>query len=87
MLKDKTTVISREDVRKEQIKIELKYVANALSEKGYNSVAQLSGYMVSGDPAYITNHKGARARISQIKPQDIIEVLLEDFLKEIAKKN
>lgn len=85
MTKEKTTVISREEIRKEQIKNELKYVAMALKEKGYNPVAQLSGYMVSGDPAYITNHKGARTIISQIKSQDIIELLLEDFLKDVKK--
>lgn len=86
MDKEKTTIICREEIRKEKIKLDITDVANALREKGYNPVAQLSGYMISGDPAYITNHKNARAKISQIKPQDIIEVLLEDFLKEMAKR-
>lgn len=86
MNNEKTAIICRDEIRKEKIKLDIIYIANALKEKGYNPVAQLSGYVVSGDPAYITNYKNARSKISQISSQDIIEVLLEDFLKEMVKK-
>ena len=59
--------------------IELVY--NALVEKGYNPVNQIIGYIMSGDPTYITSHKGARSLIMRVERDEIIEVLLEDYIK------
>ena len=56
-------------------------VYSSLKEKGYNPVNQIVGYIMSGDPTYITSHKGARSLIMRVERDEIIEVLLEDYIK------
>ena len=56
-------------------------VYTALTEKGYNPVNQIVGYLMSGDPTYITSHKGARSLIMRAEREEIIEVFLEDYIK------
>ena len=56
-------------------------VYSSLKEKGYNPVNQIVGYIMSGDPTYITSHKGARSLIMRVDRDEIIEVLLEDYIK------
>ncbi|MBE5927809.1 MAG: IreB family regulatory phosphoprotein [Lachnospiraceae bacterium] len=56
-------------------------VYEALTEKGYNPVSQVVGYIMSGDPTYITSHKGARSLIMRVERDEIIEVLLEEYIK------
>lgn len=55
-------------------------VYRALQEKGYNPVNQIVGYIMSDDPTYITNHKGARSRISHFTRDEIIEELVRSFI-------
>jgi len=59
----------------------LDIVYKALKEKGYNPVNQIVGYIMSGDPTYITSHKGARSLIMRAERDEIIEVFLEDYIK------
>lgn len=70
-------------VQKEQ-EIEVKdiiaAVFTALTEKGYNPVNQIVGYVMSGDPTYITSHNGARSLIMKVERDEIIEELLEDYI-------
>ncbi len=56
-------------------------IYEALTEKGYNPVNQIVGYIMSGDPTYITSHMGARSLIMRVERDEIIEVLLEDYIK------
>lgn len=56
-----------------------------LTEKGYNPVNQIVGYVMSGDPTYITSHKGARSLIMRVERDEIIEVLLEDYIQNNFK--
>ena len=56
-------------------------VYSALTEKGYNPVNQIVGYLMSGDPTYITSHKGARSLIMRAERDEIIEVFLEDYIE------
>ncbi len=51
----------------------------ALTEKGYNPVYQIAGYLISGDPAYITSHLGARNAIRRIERDDLIEELVRSY--------
>lgn len=53
----------------------------SLKEKGYNPVNQIVGYIMSGDPTYITSHNGARSLIMRVERDEIIEVLLQDYIK------
>ncbi len=60
-------------------------VYTALTEKGYNPVNQIVGYLMSGDPTYITSHKGARSLIMRAERDEIIEVFLEDYIDNNLK--
>lgn len=53
----------------------------ALTEKGYNPVNQIVGYIMSGDPTYITSHLGARSLIMKVERDEIIEELLKDYIQ------
>ena len=64
----------------------LKDVYEALSEKGYNPVNQIVGYVMSGDPTYITSYKNARSLIMKVERDEIIEVLLENDIDTRLKK-
>lgn len=55
-------------------------VFSALIEKGYNPVNQFIGYIMSGDPTYITSHKNARVLISSLERDEILEELLKSYL-------
>lgn len=57
-------------------------VYQALREKGYNPINQLVGYLLSGDPAYITNHRNARNLIRRLERDEILEELVRAYLKE-----
>ena len=52
----------------------------ALTEKGYNPVNQIVGYIMSGDPTYITSHKGARAMIMKAERDELVEELLKNYI-------
>ena len=58
----------------------LKDVYEALTEKGYNPVNQIVGYIMSGDPTYITSHKNARILIMKVERDEILEVLFENYI-------
>lgn len=58
----------------------LKTVYDALEEKGYNAIDQMVGYILSGDPSYITGHNNARNLIRHIERDDLVEELLRNFL-------
>ena len=63
----------------------LAQVYTALSEKGYNPVSQIVGYIMSGDPTYITCYKNARSLIMKAERDEIIEVLLENYINTRLK--
>ncbi|MFO7153067.1 MAG: IreB family regulatory phosphoprotein [Bacillota bacterium] len=72
-------------MEKEEVKLTkqiLTDVYNALKEKGYNPISQIVGYLLSGDPAYITSHKGARSLIRKIERDELIEELVKSYLEE-----
>lgn len=54
----------------------------SLSEQGYNPVNQIVGYIMSGDPTYITSHNGARSLIMKVERDEIIEELLKDYIEQ-----
>lgn len=58
----------------------LEQVYSALTEKGYNPVNQIVGYIMSGDPTYITSHKNARSLIMKVERDEILEVLLTVYI-------
>lgn len=84
MAKDytQTRVFNSEELRREVIRSNLNTVASALSERGYNAVHQIAGYLISNDPAYISSHKGARSIIQQVDRDEIIEELVKSYLEK-----
>ena len=64
-----------------QVKEVLALVYNAMDEKGYNPVNQIVGYIMSGDPTYITSHKGARSMIMKVERDELVEELLTEYIR------
>ena len=60
----------------------LKLVYEALTEKGYNPLNQIVGYVVSGDPTYITSHNSARSLIMKVERDEIVEELLKSYIEK-----
>lgn len=63
------------------VKVVLSTVYEALSEKGYNPVSQIVGYIMSGDPTYITSHNNARSLIMKVERDELVEELLSEYIK------
>lgn len=59
----------------------LEQVYRALKEKGYNPVNQIVGYIMSGDPTYITSHKNARSMIMKVERDELVEELLREYIR------
>ena len=64
-----------------RVKMVLDLVYNAMEEKGYNPVNQIVGYIMSGDPTYITSHKNARSMIMKVERDELVEELLRAYIK------
>lgn len=64
-----------------RVKTVLDLVYNAMAEKGYNPVNQIVGYIMSGDPTYITSHKNARSMIMKVERDELVEELLREYIK------
>lgn len=63
----------------------LRTVYEAMTEKGYNPVNQIVGYIMSGDPTYITSHKNARSLISKVERDELVEELLKVYIDTVEK--
>ena len=79
---DKTSLFNLENIDAGIIRETLKDVYDALEERGYNPSNQIVGYLISGDPGYISSYKDARNKIQEVDRAKIIEVLLKEFQKK-----
>ncbi len=77
---DKTMSFNFEKEKNSQTKEILKEVYEALVEKGYNPINQIVGYILSGDPTYITSYKDARNKIRQIERDELLEKMVRNFI-------
>jgi len=78
---DDTKLIQKVELDRRQLVREvLEQVCVALREKGYNPSFHIAGYLLSGDPAYITYHKQARNTIRRVERDEILEELLDSYL-------
>ncbi len=59
-------------------------VYDAMEEKGYNPINQIVGYIMSGDPTYITSYKNARSMIMKVERDELVEELLKEYIKNRA---
>lgn len=71
-----------EDERKKEYENQLQFIYQALKEKGYNPISQIIGFILSEDPTYITTHKNARILAQRMDRDEILKILLENFLKK-----
>ena len=77
---DKTMSFNFEKEKNTKSKELLKEVYEALVEKGYNPINQIVGYILSGDPTYITSHKDARNKIRQIERDELLENMVKYYI-------
>lgn len=80
MVNDETMNFKVEKEKNIRTKEILKDVYEALLEKGYNPVNQIVGYILSGDPTYITSHKNARNLIRQIERDELLERMVKNYI-------
>ena len=76
-----TAIFSIQDKKDYEIHEIVQQVYDALKEKGYNPVNQIVGYIMSGDPTYITSHKNARSLIMKVERDELVEELLTEYIK------
>ena len=79
-MKEKTSLFDVSLVKKKLVSSTLGEVYDALEERGYNAMNQLVGYLISGDPGYISNYKSSREKILDFDRAEITAVILEDYL-------
>lgn len=78
--KEKTIIFSLQNSKDENIKNTLTTIYQALEKKGYDPVHQLVGYILSEDPTYITTYDNARSLIRKIDRDDLLEILIKNYL-------
>ena len=77
---DKTMIFSLGEEKDDQIKAGLTIVYDALRQKGYNPINQIVGYILSGDPTYITSHNNARNLIRQLERDELLEKMVRNYI-------
>ena len=77
---DNTIFFKVEKEKKSNSKQILKQVYEALVEKGYNPINQIVGYILSGDPTYITSYKDSRSLIRQLERDELLEELVKEYI-------
>ena len=79
---DKTMMFKVDKEKETEVAKVLKEVYQALQEKGYQPIDQIVGYILSGDPAYITSYQEARSKIRKFERDEIIEELVKSYLQD-----
>ncbi|MCR4615291.1 MAG: IreB family regulatory phosphoprotein [Clostridiales bacterium] len=79
---DRTIQFSIKDEHELEIKNTLITVYDALVEKGYNPINQIVGYILSEDPTYITTHNNARSLVRRIDRDELLQVLVKEYVKK-----
>ena len=79
---EETKIYSTDEFKDALIADVLKDVIVSLEERGYNPINQIVGYLMSGDPGYISNHKDARTKIMKYERTRILEVLVKGFIQK-----
>ncbi|MBR4450508.1 MAG: IreB family regulatory phosphoprotein [Clostridia bacterium] len=77
---DKTIKFSIKDENEIEMKRTLQTVYEALNEKGYNSISQIVGYILSEDPTYITTHNNARSLVRRLDRDELLQAMVKTYL-------
>lgn len=78
---DKTMTFKVNDDKETELKRNLTIVYDALTEKGYNPINQIVGYILSEDPTYITTHNNARSLIRRIDRDELLQILVKSYIE------
>lgn len=81
MSQEQTTLFNFSEMDAQATRDTLEEVYDALEERGYNPVNQIVGYLISGDPGYISSYKDARSKMQEVDRAKIVEILLQEFRK------
>ena len=81
MPQEQTSLFNLDEIDTKLTRKTLKEVFESLEERGYNPTKQIVGYLISGDPGYISSYKDARNKIQEIDRAKIVEILLNEFQK------
>lgn len=81
MPQEQTSLFDIKELDTKLVRTTLKEVFESLNERGYNPTNQIVGYLISGDPGYISSYKEARTKIQEIDRAKIVEILLSEFQK------
>ena len=82
MADDRTSVFSLYDDKERQIREVIQEVYEALSEKGYNPISQIVGYILSEDPTYIPTYRNARSLIRRVDRDDLLQALVRNYVNQ-----
>ena len=83
MPQEQTSLFDIKEIDTELVRTMLKEVFESLEERGYNPTNQIVGYLISGDPGYISSYKDARSKIQEIDRAKIVEILLTEFQSNV----
>lgn len=79
---EQTSLFDIKLMKEELIKTTLKEVATSLNERGYDAQNQLAGYLISGDPGFISNYQEARSKILELDRSEIVKFLLDNYMEK-----
>lgn len=79
-MEEKTMFYDISKLQEELIKTTLKEVIEALQERGYNPINQIVGYLISGDPGYISNYRDARTKMVSLDRSEVVKLILTEFI-------
>lgn len=79
---EQTSLFDVKVMKEELIKATLKEVGASLNERGYDAQNQLAGYLISGDPGFISNYQEARSKILELDRSEIVKFLLDNYLEK-----
>lgn len=80
---NETMKINLEHDKADEVKEIMKEVYSALTVKGYDPISQIVGYIISGDPTYITSYNGARSKVVKVERDELLEELVKDYIKSL----
>ena len=79
---DETILFNVEEIKNEEMKQTLKEVYESLKLRGYNPINQIVGFIISGDPGYISNFQDARSKMISIDRSELVSLLLKNYLEK-----
>ena len=79
MSSEQTSLFDIQEIDTERVRETISSVYKSLEERGYNPTNQIVGYLISGDPGYISSYQDARSKIQEIDRAKIVEILLNEF--------